>query len=115
MKLDTYASRAASGVFVTLPSVTAKSTIGLVDELSALALKRVRHEYHLSGDSCGSALAMAILSQIVDRGYALHGRETIVILSSTPHIPTAPASASSVDAARNPHYLPDGIDRPMPG
>jgi hypothetical protein len=79
VKLDTYASRAESGVFVTLPSATAKSTIGLVDELSALALKRVRRGYDLSGDSCESALAIAVLSQIVDRGYAVHGRKLAAI------------------------------------
>ena len=114
MKLDTYASRALSGVFVTLPSITAKSTIGLVDELSALALKRVRRGYRLSGDSRGSVFATMVLSQIVDRGYALHGPETIAVLGSTPHILAAPTSASSGDVARNPHYLPDGTDRPMP-
>jgi hypothetical protein len=73
VKLDTYASRAESGVFVTLPSATAKSTIALVDELSAHALRPVRLRYCLPADSCDQPFAVTVLSQIVDRGYALHG------------------------------------------
>ena len=73
VKLDTYASGAESGLFVTLPSATAKSTIALVDELSARALRPVRLRYHLPADSRDQPFAVTVLSQIVDQGYALHG------------------------------------------
>jgi hypothetical protein len=81
VKLDTYACRAEPGVFVTLPSATAKSTIALVDDLSARALRPVRLRYHLPADSCDQPFAVTVLTQIVDRGYALHGPNASFILA----------------------------------
>ncbi|MBC8024270.1 MAG: hypothetical protein H7Y14_14185 [Burkholderiales bacterium] len=72
MNLDTYRSTVVDGVFVTLPSVSSKATIDLLDELSALELDPVRRGYELSGDE---PFARFVLTEIVLKGYATHGRE----------------------------------------
>jgi len=73
MRVDTYGSALVDGVFVTLPSVSSRATIGLLDELSALALEPVRRDYELSEDDRDSPFARFVLTEIVLRGYATHG------------------------------------------
>ena len=73
MKLNTYASEVVRGCFVTLPSATAASTISLVDDLAALQLHLFKHAYSFPRESSGSPFIVSVLTQIVDRGYAVHG------------------------------------------
>ena len=73
MKLNTYASEVLRGCFVTLPSAAAASTISLVDDLAALQLHLFRHAYSFPQESSGSPFIVSVLTQIVDKGYAVHG------------------------------------------
>jgi hypothetical protein len=73
MNLDTYKSTLLDGVFVTLPSTSGKSTIDLLDELSALRLAAVRREYEFSEHESGEPFARFVLTEIVLKGYARHG------------------------------------------
>ena len=73
MNLDTYRSTIVDGVFVTLPSTCAKSTIDLLDDLTALHLDPVRCEYEFTEDESGAPFARFVLTEIVLKGYATHG------------------------------------------
>jgi len=73
MNLDTYRSALIDGVFVTLPSTSARSTIDLVDELSALRLDPVRRDYEFSERDRREPFARFVLTEIVLKGYAMHG------------------------------------------
>jgi hypothetical protein len=73
MRLNTYASEVKPGWFVTVPSATATTTISLVDDLSALRLKLFRHAYRLPEGPCDSPFVVSVFTQIVDKGYAVHG------------------------------------------
>jgi len=72
MKLNTYKSEVSPGCFVTIPAATAASTIAMVDELAALHLHLARHAYAIPPEASDSESVVSILTQIVDRGYALH-------------------------------------------
>jgi hypothetical protein len=76
MNLDTYRSTLFDGVFVTLPSIGGKSTIGLLDELSALRLDPVRRGYRFSEHESREPFARFVLTEIVLKGYARHGSIT---------------------------------------
>jgi hypothetical protein len=76
MNLDTYKSAILDGVFVTLPSTSGKSTIDLLDELSALRLGPVRREYEFSAHESREPFARFVLTEIVLKGYARHGSIT---------------------------------------
>jgi hypothetical protein len=73
MRLNTYASEVVPGCFVTVPSAAATSTISLVDDLGALQLNLVRHAYRFPPEPCDSPVIVSVLTQIVDKGYAVHG------------------------------------------
>ena len=73
MNLDTYKSALFDGVFVTLPSTSGKTTIGLLDELSALRLDPVRSGYEFSEHESRAPFARFVLTEIVLKGYARHG------------------------------------------
>ncbi len=73
MNLDTYRSTLVDGIFVTLPSTSAQSTIDLLDDLTALHLDPVRREYEFTEDESGAPFARFVLSEIVLKGYATHG------------------------------------------
>ena len=75
MNLDTYRSTLVSDVFVTLPSVSGKAIIGLLDELSVLELRPVRRGYEMPEDEQHEPFARFVLTQIVLKGYATHGSE----------------------------------------
>jgi hypothetical protein len=75
MNLDTYRSTLVDGVFVTLPSTSAKSTIGLLDDLAALRLDPVKREYEFSEDERYAPFARFVLTEIVLKGYARHGSD----------------------------------------
>lgn len=73
MNLDTYRSTRVDGIFVTLPSTCARSTIDLLDDLTALDLDPVRREYEFTEDECCAPFARFVLTEIVLKGYATHG------------------------------------------
>ena len=73
MKLNTYASEAVPGHFVTIPTAKAVATISLVDGLGALRLHLFKRAYTFPARSSNAAFMVSILTQIVDQGYALHG------------------------------------------
>jgi hypothetical protein len=77
MRLNTYASKVMPGCFVTVPSATATSTISLVDGLGALQLNLFRHAYRLPSEPCDSPFIVSVLTQIVDKGYAVHGPDAL--------------------------------------
>ena len=77
MKLNTYASRVVPGCLVTVPSATAAATISMVDSLRALRLDLFRQAYVLPAGPSDSPLAVSVLTQIVDRGYAVHGPDAL--------------------------------------
>ena len=73
MNMDTYRSTLVDGIFVTLPSTSAKSTIDLLDDLTALHLDPVRCEYEFTEDERFAPFARFVLTEIVLKGYATHG------------------------------------------
>lgn len=73
MNLDTYESDSLPGVFVTLPSVEARTTIATVDRLSALRLRPVRTGYTLRSDPTNAAFFEMIATELAATGYAVHG------------------------------------------
>ena len=73
MNMDTYRSTILDGIFVTLPSTSAKSTIDLLDDLTALQLDPVRREYEFTEDERCAPFARFVLTEIVLKGYATHG------------------------------------------
>jgi hypothetical protein len=75
MNLDTYRSTTIDGVFVTLPSHEGRAIIGLVDELSMLSLEPVRLEYEISEAGAHADFARFVLTEIVSKGYATHGKD----------------------------------------
>lgn len=89
MKLSTYASRSIPECFVTLPAATAASTIGVVDRLGALQLVLFKAAYGLPEALCDSPFVVAMMSQIVDQGYALHGREALPERTAVSRAPAA--------------------------
>jgi hypothetical protein len=72
MNLDTYQSAVVSGMFVTLPSAEAVATIAIVDQLSVLRLNPVRCSYRFPDWSQESPFVEFVLSEIAERGFALH-------------------------------------------
>ena len=77
MKLNTYASETFPGRFVTIPTAKALSTISLVDGLGALRLHLFKRAYQIPARSRNAAFMVSVLTQIVDRGYALHGPDAL--------------------------------------
>ena len=77
MKLNTYASEVLPRHFVTIPTATAISTIGLVDELRALRLRLFKRAYRIPARSHDTPFIVFVLTQIVDQGYALHGPDAL--------------------------------------
>ena len=73
MNMDTYRSTLVDGIFVTLPSTSARSTIDLLDDLTALHLDPVRREYEFTEDERCGPFARFVLTEIVLKGYATHG------------------------------------------
>ena len=73
MNLDTYESDAIPDVFVTIPSVEARTTIATVDKLGALRLHLVRHDYRLRSNLRNCAFVELVSTEIATRGYAVHG------------------------------------------
>jgi len=73
MNLDTYESAALLDVFVTLPTVEARSMIALVDKLAALKLRLVRGSYTLASDAATGAFRELVMTEIAACGYAVHG------------------------------------------
>ena len=73
MNMDTYRSTLVDGIFVTLPSTSARSTIDLLDDLTALHLDPVRCEYEFTEDERCAPFARFVLTEIVLKGYATHG------------------------------------------
>lgn len=69
--LNTYQSEALPHVFVTIPAAEAEATLAMVDHLRWMRLKLVRRRYRPTG---GDFLAR-VSTQILARGYALHGFE----------------------------------------
>lgn len=76
-KFNTYASEAVPGCLVTVPSATAESTISLVEGLAALRLHLHKRAYRFSMESSDSPFTVSVLTQIVDRGYAIHGPDAL--------------------------------------
>lgn len=77
MKLNTYASEVLPRHFVTIPTATAISTICLVDGLRALRLRLFKRAYQIPARAHDSRFIVSMLTQIVDRGYALHGPDAL--------------------------------------
>jgi hypothetical protein len=77
MKLNTYASEVVPGCFVTVPSARAASTLSLVDGLGSLRLNLFRHAYRFPPEPCDSPFIVSVLTQIVDKGYAVHGPDAL--------------------------------------
>jgi len=77
MKLNTYACGVVPGRFVTIPTAQAASTISLVDSLGAMRLHLLKRAYRFPVRSSDSAFIVSVLTQIVDRGYALHGPDSL--------------------------------------
>ena len=77
MNLDTYKSALVDGLFVTVPSVSGKTTIELLDELSALRLAPIRRGYELPGDGTSENFARFVMGEIVRKGFATHGPEDL--------------------------------------
>jgi hypothetical protein len=75
MELNTYESAASPQTFVTIPTMAASSTLRLVEDLVALRLSVIKHGYSFPDAACESPFARSVLTQIVDRGYALHGQD----------------------------------------
>jgi len=73
MNLDTYRSTVVDGIFVTLPSACARSTIDLLDDLTALHLDPMRREYEFTEEERFEPFARFVLTEIVLKGYATHG------------------------------------------
>jgi len=73
MNLDTFRSTLVDGIFVTLPSTSAQSTIDLLDELTALHLDPVQRAYQFTEAECSAPFARFVLTEIVLKGYATHG------------------------------------------
>jgi hypothetical protein len=87
MKLNTYASEAVPGCFVTIPSATATSTISLIDGLVALRLNLFRLAYRLPAEPYDSPFTVSVLTQIVDKGYAVHGPDASCAPAAAPNRP----------------------------
>jgi hypothetical protein len=75
MHLKTYQSKAIEGIFVTLPSSAANATISLLDELGALHLDPVSRDYEFPDPLSRRPFVVSVLTQIVDKGYAMHGMD----------------------------------------
>lgn len=73
MDMDTYQSTAVAGVFVTLQSVAAATTIPLIDELVALRLDPFRRNYAFAEDAQDRGFVAYVLTEIILKGYAVHG------------------------------------------
>ena len=84
MDMDTYRSTAVAGVFVTFQSVAAATTIPLIDELVALRLGPFRHRYAFTEAAQDSEFAAFVLSQIILKGYAVHGLDPAFEQRRTP-------------------------------
>jgi len=61
------------GCYVTLPTATAQATIDLVEDLETLQLNLAMHAHRFPDQPDDSPLVVSVLTQIVDRGYAVHG------------------------------------------
>jgi len=99
MKLNTYASRVVPERFVTIPTAKAAATISLVDDLGALRLHLFKRAYRFPGRSRGAPFTVSVLTQIVDRGYALHGPDA---LCAPARKPRRPHPACRAGGARRP-------------
>jgi hypothetical protein len=73
MEMDTYRSTIDTGVFVTLQSVAAATTIPLLDELVALRLDPFRCHYAFGEETRDRAFVTFVLTEIIRQGYAVHG------------------------------------------
>jgi hypothetical protein len=73
MDMDTYQSTVAPGVFVTLRSVAAATTIPLLDELVALRLDPFRCHYAFGEEARDREFVTFVLTEIILKGYAVHG------------------------------------------
>jgi hypothetical protein len=73
MDMDTYLSTAVAGVFVTLRSEAAAATIPLLDELVALRLDPFRRNFAFGEEARDREFVAFVLTQIVLKGYAVHG------------------------------------------
>jgi len=73
MNVDTYESAAIPDIFVTVPSVEARTTLVAVDRLAALRLHLVRPRYTLLSEGGNTAFVEFVSAEIALSGYALHG------------------------------------------
>jgi hypothetical protein len=73
MRMDTYRSTAVAGLFVTLRSVAAATTIPLLDELVALRLDPFRRNYAFGDKTRDREFVTFVQTEIVLQGYAVHG------------------------------------------
>jgi len=71
-------------VFVTLRSVAAATTIPLIDDLVALRLDPFRRHYTFAEDAQGREFVAFVLSQIILKGYAVHGLDPAFEQRRTP-------------------------------
>ena len=85
MNLDTYKSNAVEGLYVTMPSKE-RSNLGVIDELSTLALHAVCRDYRLSGKAANAAFSRFVLSEIVLKGYATHGVDGLPLPARRPRV-----------------------------
>jgi len=96
VRLSTYVSKVLPDHFVTLPAATAVSTFSIVDRLSSLQWVLLKAAYRIPEAVRDSPCVVAIVTQIVDQGYALHGREVLPSFNMTARPPgNARRSASS--------------------
>jgi hypothetical protein len=84
MDMDTYQSTTVAGVFVTLRSVAAAATIPLLDELVALRLDPFRRNYAFGEEARDREFVAFVLTQIVLKGYAVHGLDPAFEQRRTP-------------------------------
>jgi len=82
MQLSTYVSKVMPDCFVTLPAATAVTTFSVVDRLSSLQWVLLKAAYRIPEAVRESPCVVAIVTRIVDQGYALHGREVLPSLTS---------------------------------
>jgi hypothetical protein len=87
MDIDTYESTAVAGVFVTLQSVAAATMIPLIDELVALRLDPFRRHYTFAEEEQDREFVALVLSQIILKGYAVHGLDAAFEQRRTPRLP----------------------------
>jgi hypothetical protein len=98
VQLSTYASKVMPDCFVTLPAATAASTFSIVDRLGSLQWVLLKAAYRIPEAVRDSPCVVAIVTQIVDQGYALHGREVLPSFNMTSRAPgNARRSIGSVD------------------